>query len=490
MSTVTTRTDDARFAFDDLRSLIAPRRVAVVGANDDLAAFTGGTIHNLLRHGFDGDVYPVNPRRDEVQGLPCFPSLHDLPEPVDSVVVVVRGDLVVDVLTQARDAGARSAIVISAGFGEGAAGEVGRIQAAALEELLDRDPMPVLGPNTTGLVHLNDRYVPRAVANQLAPPKVRPGPLALLSQSGAANNVVYNRAQSAGLGVGLAVATGVQLRVDLWDLLSLALDDDRLEVIALLAEQLGDPDRYVPLLVEAQEIGKPIVVLKTGRSDVGRRAVETHSGSLAGNWALERALLDECGVAIADDLDQLWEVSQLFARWGRPRSTSFSLGAVAFSGGEGALLADQASAAGIDLPDTGARFAEVVAANLTMAAPANPFDPSGELLSRPKEGLATLRSFIEHHDFDATLFAFAALDDHLSERVLPSVLSALRTFEGRIAISSWRIPGLSDRVGEVLAADPLPVFDGSHRAVAALDVYRRAARSAPKSDLLARGSTT
>ncbi|NKY34675.1 hypothetical protein HGA13_16560 [Nocardia speluncae] len=476
MTVVETNSRPTRY---DLGALLNPRRIAVVGANDRSEAFTGGTVVNLRRHGFTGEVYPINPRRDVVGGYRAYPDLGALPGPIDQAVIVVKADSVVPMLEEAVAAGAAAAIVISSGFGEGAADADGRRRAAQLQEFLARNPIPILGPSTTGLVNLNDDFVPRAVTNHLEPGRLRTGPVALISQSGAANNAVFNRAQSHGVGIGLAVATGVQANIGVWDIARVAVDDPRITVLAMLVEDLGTPADYESVLRSAVRARKPVVLLRTGRSEVGRSAIATHTGSLAGNWAVEREMMAALGVILAADLDQLWEIAAVATHWGPAPHRRVDLGVIGMSGGEGAVIADHADEAGIAMPDVSTAFTELVGEKLTLAGAGNPFDPTGEAIGRQQNALDAMAGFITRNDYDVHLLALNAQAVPAEGGLLDHLLDRLSATGARIGISYWDIPGYSDGLADRLAAFAGPVLPSSGRMIDAIGAWSRGRAIAP-----------
>ncbi|WP_327151073.1 acetate--CoA ligase family protein [Nocardia sp. NBC_01329] len=471
-------TDSAPTQYD-MGALLNPRRIAVVGANDRSEAFTGGTVVNLRRHGYTGEVYPINPRRDVVGGYRAYPDLGSLPGPIDQAVIVVKADSVVPMLDEAVAAGARAAIVISSGFGEGAAGAEGRRRAAQLRDFLSQHPIPLLGPSTTGLVNLNDNFVPRAVTNHLEPARLRTGPVALISQSGAANNAVFNRAQSHGVGVGLAVATGVQADIGVWDIARVAVDDPRITVLAMLVEDLGAPADYESVLRSAARVGKPVVLLRTGRSAVGRSAIATHTGSLAGNWAVEREMMEALGVILAADLDQLWEIAAIATHWGAPPCSRVALGVIGMSGGEGAVIADHADEAGIAMPEVSVAFTELVGEKLTLAGAGNPFDPTGEAIGRQQNALDAMTGFITLNDYDVYLLALNAQAVPAEGGLLDQLLDGLSATGSRIGISYWDIPGYSDGLADRLTTFAGPVLPSSARMIDAIGAWSRGRAVAP-----------
>lgn len=454
-----------------LSRLLNPSSIAVVGATDRLGAFTGDTIHNLLRYGFRGSIFPVNPRRSDVLGLRCYPSLLDLPDPVDCVMLAVSADRVLPVLEDCVAVGADSAIVAASGFGEGGAGAAGMERRRRLDEFLDRHPMALLGPSTTGLINLFDSFVPRAATNMLPVEAVRPGPVAVISQSGACNNIIFNRAQEHGCGIGLAVATGLQAALSIWDIAAHALGDERITVLSVLVEELGPATVWRPVLETARRRGVSIVVCKLGQSERGGQAVATHSGSIAGSWRAQEHALRDAGALIAADLDQLWEVAALCAAWGPPTGP-VRLGAVAMSGGEGALITDLADVAGVAMPDVTPRFDEVVAEHLTLTRGANPFDPTGEVLGRPQVLDPVLDAFIGQPAFDRVLVAWHVLDDNVLVGVWPQLRELFVKHRSRLAVSGWPLSDLPHWRDLCDATWP-PFIPGSHRAVHAIASYSR-----------------
>lgn len=463
-----------------LARLLAPRSVAVVGASDDVSRFGGAAVHNLLSHGYRGEVHLVSRSRSEVAGRPTYPSVSAIGQPVDSAILLVAADAAIEVAAECRDRGVASLVIVASGFGEGGSGEPGRHRLAQLRQVLAGSGITVLGPSTTGLSNLLDHYLPRASGNQLPAGQVRGGPLALVSQSGAVNNIVYNRAQARGVGVGYAVATGLQAFCDVWDVASYLLDDERVRVVAMVLEDAGPAAKAVRVCRQARERDKTVLLLKLGRTARGAEAVASHSGSLAGEWAVQQAVLTDAGATVVTDLDQLWEVPMLLQAWGPPQPATGQpgLGVLAFSGGEGALIADQASEAGVALPPVSEAFRRSVRERSPLAEVGNPFDPTGDVIGREEQFVEAVRSFVTGNDFPAYLLA-APVQGELLRTSMRRACQAARDSGRRVAASLWTVPGLSDGVESDLRADGMALFDSSSRAVAAITTYFALAAPAP-----------
>lgn len=253
-----------------LDRLFRPRSVAVIGASEDPRTFTGATVSNLALHRFPGRVYPVNPRRDEVQGQKCWPSVADLPEVPDSAVIVVPGPVVRAAVADVLAAGIPSLQVIASGVDDDPS------DPAGVKYMVAAAGAAMLGPNTAGMVNLLDDYVPRAGRNHLGPEGLKAGPVAIVCQSGACSNMVFNRAQANGLGVGYVVATGDQADLDVWETIGHLSADARIDTVISVVEDMSDLPRFARTARVAADHGVSLVVLKLGQSQAGRAAVAAH----------------------------------------------------------------------------------------------------------------------------------------------------------------------------------------------------------------------
>src|SRR4051812_37495515 len=273
----------------DLARLMSPRSIAVVGARPRADTYAHETLRNLAVLGYEGDVWGVHPTHREVLGRPVFPSLAELPAPADAVVVAVPAAGVPDVIEAAGATGCGGAVVFGAGFAEsGATGlEDGLVTAAV------RHGLPVIGPNCDGVVRLHERVALWGDALRPQPA----GAVALISQSG--NLAVNALATRRGLRLHTVASCGNQAVLDAGDLLAFLAEDDGVRSIALYLEDDGDAARLCEALACCAERGVGVAVLKAGASAVGASAAATHTGAIAGDHRVFRALVDEAGAAVA-----------------------------------------------------------------------------------------------------------------------------------------------------------------------------------------------
>jgi acyl-CoA synthetase (NDP forming) len=359
----------------DLGRLMRPASVAVVGATDRPGSYGAEALANLEKVGFPGPVWGVNPRRRSVLGRECVPSVDDLPDAVDAVVVAIPAAGVAQAIEQAGARGCGGAVVFSAGFDEVAAGAGHHADLVAAAR---RHALPVCGPNCNGIVSPHRRTA--LWGDTLAPRE--PGAVALVSQSG---NVAVNAlATKRGLRFHTVVASGNQAILSAADFLQFLAAEDGLGAIALYLEDDGGPG-LCDGLAACAESGIPVVVLKVGWSAAGARAAAAHSGALAGDQRVFRSLVDEAGAIWADDVHELLELSKTIAvGHGRtPRSLSeppraaatggSGLAIMTCSGGDSAQGADEAQRLGVPLPalapPTRARLAELLPSAATVANP-------------------------------------------------------------------------------------------------------------------------
>src|SRR5581483_4374850 len=317
-----------------LERIINPKSMCILGASDS-ERMSGRPLRHLTAHGYPGEIYLVNPKHRQLAGRQCHARVADLPSVPDTAIIVSPAPTVLPLLRECAAAGIPTATVVAAGLTEGAAGADRDDFTTALTETLRDTGMRILGPNTPGLVNLAADYAPRAAS--LGPPEtmVR-GDVGIVTQSGALGLTVLNKAVLHGVGVHAVVHTGNQFDLDVWDVADYYVQHDDVRIIAMVIEGFKDVDKFRTVARAAHAAGKPIVLLKVGTSSAGASVVTTHSGALAGEATVQRAVLAVENVVQADDLDQMWEVIQLFQRWGVPARPVRSVAVAALSGGEAA----------------------------------------------------------------------------------------------------------------------------------------------------------
>ena len=356
----------------DISKLLRPRAVAVVGASEK-SGFGGDTCRNILENQADtSHVYPVNPKKETVFGKKCYPTLADLPEEIDLVILCTSQKTIVDFLKQAKAKGAGAAVVYASGYSE-----VGTAEGKAFEkELVDAAKaldMVVMGPNCAGYINFGDDIFSFAFIGDY---KGKKGNIGFVSQSG---QFCIDMMKSAEMKYSFAISAGNSAMVQMEDYLNFLIDDSNTKVIALYLEGVKNPHKFEACLQKAMEKKKPVVILKAGRSPKGQATAASHTGSMAGSDKTYDAVFEKFGVIRADDMQDLRSTASLLATLRvLPKKPAFS--AMCLSGGETAVSADTGFLHGIEYPD----FSEVTLKKLNdmlpdFATPRNPLDMTAAL---------------------------------------------------------------------------------------------------------------
>jgi acetyl coenzyme A synthetase (ADP forming)-like protein len=334
---------EAEAAASAVRTILDPETVAVIGASRDEDSIGGRLLRNLLTHPFKGTVYPVNPSAPAVQGVKAYATIEEIPGPVDVAFIAVKAPLVSEVAEACGRKGVRGLVVISAGFAE--TGGDGPARQRELLEICRRWGMRLVGPNCMGVINTDPGVALNGTFATIAP---EAGSVGFLSQSGAVGLAVMSETRRRDIGLSSFVSVGNKADISGNDMLSYWDGDLRTSVILLYLESFGNPRRFSHL---ARRIGKrkPIVAVKSGRTQAGQRAAGSHTGSLVATSDLTiDALFRENGVIRTDTLAEMFDVAMLLAT--QPAPAGDRVGIVTNAGGLGILCADTCEANGLVLP--------------------------------------------------------------------------------------------------------------------------------------------
>lgn len=384
----------------DLSLLCSPRSVALVGASDDPGSIGGRALINLLQHSdFTGDVMLVNPKRETVAGMRCWPDVVSLPVTPDLILVSVPAVHVNTTLRQAAARGVPFAIVYTSGFGE--AGTAGRQLEDEMRSIVAASTLRVYGPNCPGLCNINER-----LGFTFSPSfqhDLRRGPIGLATQGGGLGRNVL-QAMDRGLGIGLWCSSGNEVDLQVSDFIAHMADADGIEVIVTLIEGIKDGRKFVRAVQRAGGNGKPVIALKVGRSAYGQKAAMSHTGSLTGSAEVNSALFRQLGVIEVDDIDELADTAALIAR-ARPPKTRRDIAIYCSSGGASALTADMVGQAELKLAQFAPATTQLLGDSLpSYAAIGNPVDTTTAVITNPQLIDKTLLAVCEDPSVSLVLF--------------------------------------------------------------------------------------
>ena len=377
-------------------ALLNPSSMAIVGASDrgGVGVGLGPVVEQNEASGVR--VHLVNPRRDELFGRKAYRGLADLPEAVDTVLSVVNAELTVSVVEEAGALGAQAVLITAANFGE--TDEAGKERQRRVAAAAGRYGMAVCGPNCNGILNVARR---KSVASRTVD-GIRGGGVGLVSQSGGLMSAISMAGAERMLGFSYLVSSGNEAVTDLADYVEHFVGDDAVTVIALIVEQIRRPEAFVAAAYAAREAGKPIIAVKLGRSEIGKRAGASHTGAMMGDAKDYDALFRQVGVIIANDIEDLVDLVQMFSalpqrRWLHGQA----IGVLCASGGAAGLTSDAFDAADLPLPiddDLAVWMRDLIPTNTV----GNPFDLTG-LLYNEDDYENVLRHYLDSPVYDTVL---------------------------------------------------------------------------------------
>ncbi len=374
-------------------TLFEPRAIAFIGASTNPAKWGFNIMHHIVRAGYAGGIYPVNPQGGTWFGMDMYKSLSGVPKPVDLAVIVLPKELVAGALRECAGAGIRSAVIITAGFSETGA------DGAALEKELIAAARAVgvriVGPNTMGVFSA----YPSQLQAVMASSEFAPGPVAVVSQSGNLGTSISYRFLRRGIGISRLVSSGNEADLTVEDYLEYLETDERTRVICLYVEGVRQGRRFMET-VRRISAGKPVILLKGGTGKTGAGAAMSHTGAMAGSFSVFRSMCAQANIILADSIDEMVDVAGLYLS--QPEMAGNRVGIVTQGGGWGVISADLCEAAGLDVPPLKSRVVEILDSFLPpFWSRRNPVD----LVAPGRVSMITdsIAALMEYADMDAIL---------------------------------------------------------------------------------------
>lgn len=465
--------------FARLDALVRPRSVAVIGASDEAARIGGRPVAYMKSQGFQGALWPVNPRRPTVQGLPAFASVADLPAAPDVAIIAVPVELAIQAVEDLGAKGCRAVICFTAGFAEvDAAGEAAqqRLTAAARKH-----GVRLLGPNCLGLFNAPSAFYATFSASFEKGWPI-PGRIGIASQSGAYGTHVFAAALDRGLGTNVCITTGNEADVALGEVLGWMAQAEEVDVICAYAEGIRESGTFLAALDLARRNRKPIVMMKVGRSALGGQAAKSHTASIAGDDTVTQAVLDEFGVVRARTTEEMLDIA--YAATKRIYPARNAMGVLTVSGGAGVLISDAAADAGVEMPPMPEAAQERLRALIPFCAPRNPVDCTAQVTNE----LSLIRTFTESVAKDGGYPAILAFWSQVAGGTTtgPKLQPMMREVRADYPDRLWVMSMLAPQKVREYEADGWLCFEDPSRAVNAIGAmvrfgaaFERAAQPAP-----------
>jgi acyl-CoA synthetase (NDP forming) len=443
----------------DFTRLLRPRGIAIIGASDNERRIGGRPLRILRQRGYPGEVYPVNPKYETVQGVPCYPDIESLPRDIDLYLICVPAQAATDAFERAAAHGAGAAVVFAGGFAE--TGAEGRKLQDRLADAARAHDVALVGPNSLGYASIAARTYGTFATMLETLPDLPPGNVALVSQSGGTGFNLLTEAHWSGVRFSHVIATGNEAGLTFADYVEHLADDDATEVIIGYLEGTVDGQRLGTAFEATRRAGKPVFVIKAGASARGSDSVASHTAQISGDDDAFDALFDRYGVVRLRTMDEAVDVARA-AGLGSPAD---GVAIASNSGGAAAYLSDAAERLGVPLVDFSAGTIDELTAVLPpFAGVRNPLDFTPQVINEPTL-LDKVLSIIDAEDRVDLLLLYLGGMEYLADDLLPVVAAAAKRL--RVAIGlAWY--GVSDEVrrraageGLVVCGDPVRLLHGA-----------------------------
>ena len=453
-----------RFGLD---ALFNPRSVAIIGASNDPTRIGGRPLRYLKEAGFEGAIRPVNPRRAQVQGVDAYPSIDEVPEVVDAVVVAVPAENAVATIEACAERGVGAAVVFTSGFAE--TDTEGAARQRRMGEIARASGMRILGPNCLGVYNAaTGLFATFSTTLDIYRPK--PGPVAIVSQSGAYGAHLALLASRRRIDAGLWVTTGNECDVTVAECIEWMAARPEIGVVAAYAEGIQDGEALLASLDAARACGKAVFFTKAGRSEVGTEAARSHTAALAGADVVFDSILAQHGIVRTDNTEEMLDAAYAASFSALPSSRR--VGFMTISGGAGVMMADEAATQGLEVAPMPEATQRRLKEMLSFCTPRNPVDVTAQVFNAPQLIGEFLDAMLDEGDYGALVifFTYVASVEFIAKPTLDALARVRERHPHRPILMS--MIGTDETIRPYEALN-VPVFEDAVRAVRAVSALAR-----------------
>jgi len=396
--------DDSESTRASIAALLQPKSIAIAGVSSDPGKLGSLPLTFLQKHGYPGAIYPLHPTSAEIGGLRCYKTPAEISGDIDLLVIAVAASRIIGLIDDCRPGQVKSALILSSGFAE-----IGPEGVKLQDELRAKafaKGIRFVGPNSVGVANMRDKVIP-SISQVFDQADLATGPVGFVSQSGAVGTAITALAHAEQIGIGYFLSTGNEGDLEFSDFCDYFAADPAVRIIAGYVESIRDGDKFRAATLNAAKAGKPVVLIKVGVSDAGGRAVQSHTGSLAGSEEVYRAAFDQLGIVRVYSIEELIDVlkvSAAFAAPSRALRTGRRVAVLSHSGGAGVLMADTCVSVGLDVAPPSTALTDALKKRLpAYASFQNPVDMTANVIFDPELMAGTLRDVIESGEYDAVM---------------------------------------------------------------------------------------
>ena len=471
----------------ELSPLLNPESVAIIGVSKSPTRIGGRLFKYLSKHGYEGRLALVNPKYQELNGVTCYPAISDIPFPIDCALIAVPEKHVLPVLRECADSNVKATVIFSSGFAE--MGDSGKEAQNKIKKLARTKNLRVCGPNCIGLINFNNR-VALSFSQLLEIDNLIPGNIGFISQSGALGGSLVNRALDNNIGLSYFISSGNEAELEVSDYIKhLVLHDEKTKVIAAVIEGFKDGAKFIEAAELALQHQKPIIVLKIGETEVGKKAAASHTGSLTGSDSVIDAVFNQKGVIRVHNYDELLQTASLFSKGRIPKGNK--VGILSSTGGGCIIMADYYTKLGLAVPEPSPKTQTLASKEIAaFGKVANPFDLTGQIFSDPDMFKRCMKLFVEDNNFDIIQVNVSMVAGQSSEQ---RGVMLLESIEGssKPVVTWWAAGSLSEPGIKILNGSEVALFRSPERCAAAVESLVKyyahlescADRTAPISDV-------
>lgn len=450
----------------DLSALFDPKTVAIIGASPDVKKIGGRPLSYMQRYGFDGDIYPINPKYDEINGLPCYATIAAVPATIDVAIIAVPKVAVLDSLEKCGENGVKSVVIFSAGFGE--VDEEGRIAQQEMKAIAKKYNIHLLGPNCLGIFNVKKGFY-GTFSTIIEDEKPLGSKIGFVSQSGAFGSHIFTLARQQNIGFSYFVATGNEADIDVADCITYLATDPNTNVIACYIEGVQDGNKLIQALQLARANNKPVIAIKVGTTEVGMKAAVSHTGSIVGADEIFTTIFKQNGVYRAYTIDTFLDVTYAASQFSSLKGDNVAVFTI--SGGVGILLADQLTENGFNVLETPAAVKKKLTEILPFAGTSNPIDTTAQISYIPTLLEDFMDSVLGSHQYDAAVIflGFAGLKQESIQARIDTLQKMKQKYP---TIPQLPVTITSKESSFAFYQAAVPVFPDPSRAVVALKALR------------------
>ncbi len=448
----------------ELSPLLNPESVAIIGVSKNPSRIGGRLFKYLAKHGYEGRLALVNPKYKEFNGVTCYPTISDVPAPIDCALIAVPEKQVLAVLNECAGSHVKAAVIFSSGFAE--MGSSGKEAQNKIQELAGTKNLRVCGPNCIGLINFNN-HITLSFSQLLEIDTLIPGNIGFISQSGALGGSLVNRAMDKRIGLSYFISSGNEADLEVSDYIKhLVLHDEMTKVIAAVIEGFKDGAKFIEVAELALKYRKPLIVLKIGETEAGKTAAASHTGSMTGSDSVIDAVFHQKGVIRVHNYDELFQTAALFSK-GR-KSKGNRVGILTSTGGGGIIMADYYVKLGLTVPDLSQKTKDLASKEIAaFGKVSNPFDLTGQIFSDPEMFKRCMKLFVAEDNFDIIQVNVSMVAGQSSEQRASMLLDSIEGSSKPI-VTWWAAGSLSDPGIKVLNGSEVAVFRSPERCATAV----------------------